>query len=87
MMYQLEMYIDSTPRRKNPGRNWTAMPASTRATITSTMRGNSAHSSGWLTPARTSTQPGTITPKFQSAQSQAPRRSLVTGRPVRMGTA
>ena len=56
-------------------------------TNASTPSGNSAHSSGWLTPASTRTQPGTMTAKFQSANSQRPSLALVTARPVRMGTA
>jgi hypothetical protein len=87
MTYQLDTYRCSSPLRKNGGRNCTTASASAIMTNASTTSGNSAHSSGWLTPASTSSQPGTITAKFQRPNSQVPRRGLVTGRPVRTGTA
>ena len=44
------------------------MMASTSASTTNTSMtsGNSAHSSGWLNPASTSTQPGATTAKFHN---------------------
>ena len=87
MMYQLDTYRYSRPRAKKGGRNCTAAISSATTTSASTASGNSAHSSGWLTPASTSIQPGSITAKFHSANSHRPSRALVTGRPVRMGTA
>ena len=59
------------------------MIASTSASTTKTSitSGNSAHSSGWLNPASTSTQPGATTAKFHSPNIHWPSRALVTRPP------
>ena len=59
-------------RRQELDRGQSPAPRTTKASIAS---GNSAHSSGWLTPASTSTQPGAITAKFQSAEQPSPERA------------
>ena len=70
--YQLETYNDSRPRAKKPGRNWTMARVSARTMSPSTTSGNSAHSSGWLMPARTRTQPGTMIAKFHRPNIHSP---------------
>ena len=86
MMYQLDTYSLSRLRLKKGGRNWIAASTSASTVKKSTMSGNSAHSRGWLTPLKTSPQPGAITAKFQTKNSQTPILRLVTANPVRMGT-
>ena len=87
MTYQLETYRSSKPREKNGGKNWMIASTSARTTKASITSGNSAHSSGWLNPASTSTQPGATTAKFHSPNIHCPSRALVTDRPVSKGTA
>ena len=86
-MYQAETYRLDTLARSNGTTNWMHARSIPKVAAASTGSGNSAHSSGWLTPAWTKAQPGSTTSPFQTANSTQPSRTLVTGRPASLGTA
>ena len=85
-MYQAETYRLGTLARSSGRTNWAPARSIPSVAAPSTGSGNSAHSSGWLTPAWTSAQPGRTSSPFQTANSAQPSRTLVTGRAASRGT-
>src|SRR6266852_3921604 len=65
MMYQALTYRSESRALRNGRTNSKTIRMKARTTKASTTSGNSAHSSGWLKPAATSTHPGRTTAKFQ----------------------
>src|SRR6266576_3507490 len=86
MTYQPLTYRSERRALRIGRTNTKTISTNARTTKASTTRGNSAHSSGWLKPAATSTHPGKTTAKFQITKRNHPSLRPKTARFARRGT-